>query len=177
MGKTTVIERALKQLESEGIVYLSINFGTFMFEMASREGIVTDRDQMRKLDPAAQKDLQRRAAVAISSIGGNVIVDTHCSIKTPQGFLPGLPEWVIEGVKPDTLILVETDEDQILGRRLQDPTRVRDMEGARSIMEHQLFNRAISAAIATKTGCTVKFIRNQDFLLDRAVDEMAAVLR
>lgn len=177
VGKTTVVEGALKRLGQEGIQYREINFGTFMFEQAVREGIVANRDQMRKLERAVQKDLQRRAAEQISRIAGNIIVDTHCSIKTPQGYLPGLPDWVIEGIKPDMLILVETDEDQILGRRLNDPTRVRDMEGSGAIREHQSFNRAVAAAIATRTGCTVRIVRNQDHLLEQAIEEMTAALR
>ncbi len=164
-------------LEEEGVSYQSINFGSFMFEVASREGIVTDRDQMRRLSREIQKELQRKAAQAIAAVQGNVIIDTHCSIRTPQGFLPGLPEWVVTELKPDLLILVETDEDQILQRRLNDPTRTRDMEGARSIAEHQQFNRALAATIGILTGSTTKFVKNQDFLLAQAIEEMAVALR
>jgi adenylate kinase len=78
---------------------------------------------------------------------------------------------------PDSIILVETDEDQILMRRLTDETRSRDKEGARSIAEHQQFNRSIAAAYAMLTGCTVKIVTNADFLLERAAEDMAAVLR
>ncbi len=75
------------------------------------------------------------------------------------------------------IILVETDEDQILKRRLSDATRVRDIEGARAIADHQNFNRAAAAAYATITGCTIKYITNADFLIDRAVEEMMQTLR
>ncbi|MDD1675332.1 MAG: adenylate kinase [Methanomicrobiales archaeon] len=177
VGKTTVIDGALKRLGEEGITYQSINFGSFMFDVASHEGKAKDRDQMRKLDRNVQKDLQRMAGKAIAAIEGNVIIDTHCSIRTPQGFLPGLPEWVVSELKPDLLILVETDEDQILQRRLKDPTRIRDMEGGKSIGEHQQYNRMIAGSIATLTGCTVKFVKNQDFLLEQAIQDMAATLR
>jgi len=62
VGKTTVINKALTQLKSEGVDYQPINFGTFMFEVAKSEGLVQDRDQMRTLDRADQKRLQQRAA-------------------------------------------------------------------------------------------------------------------
>jgi adenylate kinase len=78
---------------------------------------------------------------------------------------------------PDVIILVETDNDQILMRRLTDETRTRDKEGARAIAEHQEFNRAIAAAYAMLTGCTIKIITNPDHLLDLAAAEMADVLR
>lgn len=177
VGKTSVINESIKRLQAEGVPYQNINFGTFMFEVAQRDGIVQDRDSMRKLDREAQKRLQQLASQAIAKIEGNVIIDTHASVKTPAGFLAGLPEWVLRELKPDTIILVETDEDQILKRRLSDATRVRDIEGARAIADHQNFNRAAAAAYATITGCTIKYILNADFLIDRAVEEMMQTLR
>jgi adenylate kinase len=177
VGKTTVVNEALQKIKLEGTSYESLNFGTFMFEVAQKEGIVADRDEMRKLDRGEQKRLQQLAASEIAKRPGNVIIDTHASIRTPKGFLPGLPEWVLAELMPDTVVLVETDEDQILLRRLGDETRARDMEGARSISEHQQFNRSMAAAYAMVTGCTVKIVTNPDFLLERAVADMAELLR
>jgi adenylate kinase len=177
VGKTTVVNEALKKIKEEGVEYKSINFGTFMFEVAMNDKIVQDRDQMRTLDRAVQKRLQQRAAQAIGQVPGNVLIDTHASVKTPKGYFAGLPEWVLREIMPDSIILVETDEDQILMRRLTDETRSRDKEGARSIAEHQQFNRSIAAAYAMLTGCTVKIVTNADFLLERAAEDMAAVLR
>jgi adenylate kinase len=177
VGKTTVVNEALKKLSKEGVDYKSLNFGTFMFEVAMNEKIVLDRDQMRTLDRAVQKRLQQRAAQAIAQIPGNVLIDTHASVKTPNGYLAGLPEWVLREIMPDVIVLVETDDDQILMRRLTDETRSRDKEGSRSIAEHQQFNRSIAAAYAMLTGCTVRIVINADFLLERAADDMAAVLR
>lgn len=177
VGKTTVVNEALKKLKTEGIEYQSINFGTFMFDVAKSEGIVRDRDQMRTLDRSVQKRFQQHAAQAIAKISGNVLIDTHASVKTPNGFLPGLPEWVLREIMPDLIVLVETDEDQILIRRLSDETRSRDREGSKAIAEHQQYNRAIAASYSMLTGCTIKIVTNADFLVDRAADEMAAVLR
>jgi adenylate kinase len=177
VGKTTVVNEALKKIKEEGVEYKSINFGTFMFEVAMNDKIVQDRDQMRTLDRAVQKRLQQRAAQAIAQVPGNVLIDTHASVKTPKGYLAGLPDWVLREIMPDCIVLVETDDDQILMRRLTDETRSRDKEGARSIAEHQQFNRSIAAAYAMLTGCTVKIVINADFLLERAAEDMAAVLR
>jgi adenylate kinase len=177
VGKTTVVNEALKKLKAEGIEYQSINFGTFMFDVAKADGVVKDRDQMRTLDRTVQKRLQQQAAQAIARISGNVLIDTHASVKTPKGYLAGLPEWVLREIMPDTIVLVETDDDQILIRRISDETRTRDREGSKAISEHQQFNRAIAASYAMLTGCTVKIVINADFLLDRGAEEMAAVLR
>ena len=177
VGKTTVVNEALRKLKEEGIEYQSINFGSFMFDVAKAEGIVRDRDQMRSLDRTVQKRLQQHAAQAIAKISGNVLIDTHASIKTPKGYLAGLPEWVLREIMPDTIILVETDDDQILIRRLSDETRSRDKEGSKAIAEHQQFNRAFAASYATLTGCTVKIIINADFLLEKGAGDLAEVLR
>ncbi len=177
VGKTTVVNEALKELKQEGIEYQSINFGTFMFDVAKADGTVVDRDQMRTLDRTVQKRLQQHAAKAIAQIQGNVLIDTHASVKTLKGYLPGLPEWVLREIMPDIIILVETDDDQILMRRLSDDTRSRDKEGARAIAEHQQFNRSIAAAYAMVTGCNIKIIVNPDHLLEHAASDMAAVLR
>jgi len=177
VGKTTVVTGALEKLKGEGIEYRSLNFGTFMFEVATADGIVRDRDGMRKLDRDQQKRLQKMAAQKMAQVPGNVIIDTHCTVKTPKGFLAGLPEWVLRELQPDMVVLVETDEDQILARRLSDATRTRDMEGSREIALHQEFNRAMAAAYAMVSGCTVTIVKNQDHLLEQAVAQMAAALR
>ena len=177
VGKTTVINGAMDILEKEGISYKPINFGTFMFEVASEEGSVQDRDDMRKLDQVTQRRLQKTAAEKMAAIEGNIIIDTHCTVKTPKGFLAGLPEWVLQALKPDIFVLIETDEDQILGRRLSDVTRTRDMEGYMAIRDHQEFNRSIAASYAMLSGCTVKIIKNPDFLLEKAAKDLADVLR
>lgn len=177
VGKTTVIDGAKEKLEEEGISYASINFGTCMFEVACEQGKVKNRDEMRKLEQSEQKTLQKTAAQLIARIQENVIVDTHCTVSTPGGYLPGLPSWVLEELKPDIIVLVETDEDQILKRRLSDTSRDRDMEGYMSIKEHQDYNRYMAASYSMLTGCTVKIVRNLDFLLERAIEEMMTILR
>ncbi|HJJ88544.1 MAG TPA: adenylate kinase [Methanocorpusculum sp.] len=177
VGKTSVINIAMEKIADAGVPYQNINFGSFMFEVAAAEGLVHDRDQMRKLDRTIQKRLQKLAAEKIAAIDGNVIIDTHASVKTSSGYLTGLPEWVITAIMPDVLVLVETDKDQILLRRLSDDTRFRDMDGTKSIAEHQEMNRAFAASYAVLTGCTIKIIVNADLLLDKAVEELAAVMR
>ncbi len=177
VGKTSVIDETIKKLGEEGIVYSNINFGSFMFEVAQEEDIAHDRDLMRTLGKDTQKRLQRLASQGIAKIDGNIIIDTHASVKTTSGFLAGLPLWVIQELIPDIIVLVETDADQILKRRLSDNSRTRDIEGFRDIDAHQQFNRSVAAAYAMVCGCTVKYITNADFLLEKAVSELITILR
>ena len=173
-GSTTVLTKALEHLD-----YLHINYGDVMLEIAEKEGLVDDRDSIRKLSPEVQKEIQRKAAKNIKerSEQDNIIVDTHCTIKTPKGFLPGLPKWVLDELQPDMFVLLEADGDEILMRRINDTTRIRDLEKLSDIKLHQEMNRAVSMAYAALTGATVKIIKNHDNKLDESVEEMIKTLQ
>lgn len=173
-GSTTVLTKALEDLD-----YLHINYGDIMLEIAKKDGLVDDRDAMRKLAPKVQKEIQKNAAKSIKerSKQSNIIVDTHCTIKTPKGFLPGLPKWVLDELQPDMFVLLEADGDEILMRRIKDTTRIRDMEKLMDIKLHQEMNRAASMAYAVLTGATVKIIKNHDNKLDESVEEMINTLK
>ena len=172
-GSTTVLKDALKNLD-----YVHVNYGDVMLEIAQNMGLVEDRDSMRKLSPDVQKEVQRKAAKSIreSAEENNIIVDTHCTIKTPHGFLPGLPKWVLDELQPDQFVLIEADGDEILMRRISDTTRTRDMEKLKDINLHQQMNRAVSMAYAALTGATVQIIENHDNRLDESVKEIIETL-
>ena len=148
-----------------------------MFDVAKNDNIVQDREPDAYLGSCGSKTTATARGTSDSSGLGNVLIDTHASVKTPKGYLAGLPEWVLREILPDIIVLVENDDDQILMRRLTDDTRSRDREGSRSIAEHQQFNRSIAAAYAMMTGCTIKIITNPDFLLERSSAELVEVLR
>ncbi|MGZ7044532.1 MAG: adenylate kinase, partial [Methanobacterium sp.] len=133
----------------------------------------------RKLSPDLQKEIQKNAAKSIREMAevSNIIVDTHCTIKTPAGFLPGLPKWVLEELQPDMFILVEADNEEILMRRLSDKSRTRDMEKLSDIRLHQEMNRAAAISYAVLTGATVKIIQNHDNRLEVPVEDMVNVLK
>ena len=173
-GSTTVLKKALEELD-----YMHVNYGDEMLEIAKSNSLVDNRDSLRKLAPNVQKEVQENAAQSIreKSEQSNIIVDTHCTIKTPKGFLPGLPKWVLDQLKPDMFILMEADGDEILKRRISDTTRTRDSERLKDINLHQEMNRAASMAYAVLTGATVKIIENHDNRVDEAVDEMVKTLK
>lgn len=170
VGKTTVLSRAADELGLDTVVY-----GTEMLEVARKRGLVEDRDEMRKLDAETQREVQQAAAESIAA-KGRVIVDTHCLIQTPSGFLPGLPAWVVEGLEPETVVLVEADADQIAARRADDETRDRDADTADEIARHQELNRAAATSVATLSGATVGIVQNPDGQVDAAVDELVGLL-
>ena len=170
VGKTTVMKKA-----AEGMKVQFVTFGTVMIDIAQETGLAQDRDGMRKLSLEQQRQLQIKTAETIAAMP-NVIVDTHCTIKTPQGYLPGLPEWVITKLKPTSIVIVEADPTEIYNRRANDKTRTRDPDTIEQITEHQQINRAAAMAYATLSGATVKTVFNHDNALDAAVQQAAPVL-
>lgn len=171
VGKTTVMKRAAEGLDME-----FVTFGTVMIDIAKEIGLVKDRDEMRKLTLEQQKELQIRSAEKVASMG-NVILDTHCTVKTPKGYMPGLPEWVLKKLKPTAIVVVEADPDEIYNRRAKDATRNRDPDSIEQIAEHQQINRAAAMAYATLTGATVKIVYNHDDAIDEAVKQAEPVVK
>jgi adenylate kinase len=171
VGKTTVMQKA-----AEGMDIQFVTFGTVMIEIAKELGLVKDRDEMRKLTLDQQKQLQIKTAEKVGKMK-NVILDTHCTVKTPKGYMPGLPEWVLRKLNPTAFVIVEADPQEIFNRRAKDTTRNRDPDSVEKIAEHQMINRAAAMAYATLTGATVKIVFNHDNALDAAVKEAEPVIR
>ena len=170
VGKSTVMESVAS---SRG--FRVVNFGTEMFNLAQGRGLVEDRDQMRHLPPEVQREIQVQAARAIAAMG-DVIVDTHATVKTSAGYLPGMPRWVLEELNPSIVVLVEATDEEVHRRRTGDETRVRDEDSIESIAEHQVMNRAAAMAYAAITGATVKVLMNHDDAVEAAVEDLAVAV-
>ncbi len=172
-GSSTVIKEALKSKE-EGVDvdFTPMNYGDVMFEVAREEKFVEKRDELRKLPSEKQREIQMLACNKISEWkrSTNLIIDTHCTIKTPSGYLPGLPEYVLREIKPDQFVLIEANPAEIFERRQRDKTRERDIEDEKGIEEHRFMNRAMSMAYACLTGTSVKIIENHDGELEKAAE-------
>lgn len=171
VGKTTVMKKA-----AEGMDIEFVTFGTVMIDIAKEIGLVKDRDEMRKLTLEQQKNLQIKSAEKIASMR-NVILDTHCTVKTPKGYMPGLPERVIKKLNPTAIVVVEADPEEIYNRRAGDPARNRDPDTKEQIAEHQMVNRAAAMAYAALSGATVKIVFNHDNAIDAAVKQASPVLK
>ena len=164
VGKSTVMNAA------KDFGYDIVNFGTTMFEEAQKEG-VSNRDDLRKLPVDVQKRLQKQAGEKIGQMD-NVIVDTHASILTPSGYLPGLPEWT-KSYYAKYYCACRSFPEEIENRRSKDTTRARDKD---DIGLHQRINREYAIAAAFMTGATVGFVPNNDNKIDIAVEEFKKIL-
>ncbi len=153
-GKTTV----LKEIKGVKI----INYGDVMLEIAKKKNLVKDRDEIRKLPLEEQRKLQKEAAKKISK-KKDVIIDTHCTIKTKEGYMPGLPYEILSIIKPDFIVLIEANEEEIDKRRNKDKEiRERDAESLEEIKLHQSINRMAAIAYASFVNANIKIVKNEE---------------
>jgi len=179
VGKSTVIAGALEKLKAEGLVYELVNYGDVMLEMMGEQMGITDRDEMRKVPFEPYREIQRAAAERIAEMAElkPVLLDTHCSVKKPEGYLPGLPRWALESLKPESIVLIEAEPEEVVARRTKDVSRRRDEELLAEVAEHQQLNRAIAMAYAALVGATVKIVKNRNGKLNEAIEDMVDALR
>ncbi len=177
-GKTTVTRKAIENLEALGTSFEMVTYSDVMLDEAVQRGWVQIRDEIRKLDPRKQRELQRIAAQTIAERATtSLIVDTHATMRTPKGYLPGLPVWVLDELKPDIILVVEATPKEIMRRRHKDKSRIRDIQGEQGIQEHQEANRAICMAYAAHTGATVKILQNSEGKLSETAQELMLTLQ
>lgn len=172
-GKTTVLNGAVSGLTDWKV----INYGDMMFEIAKRDKLVKDRDEMRKLHLKKQKAVQDEAADKLSEMQGKIILDTHCSIHTPTGYMPGLPYEQLRKFKVDWLVFVSAPAKDILGRRQRDKTRTRDMAGAEDIERDIAVNISYLCAYSALSGAAATIIMNSDGKLDEAVSRLREIIK
>ena len=73
-----------------------------------------------------------------------MLIDTHCLIHTPHGYLPGLPAKVLQILAPHLIVLLEAPPEIIANRRHGDASRERDPADVAQIAEHQHRNRSFA---------------------------------
>ncbi|MBD3387904.1 MAG: adenylate kinase [Candidatus Altiarchaeales archaeon] len=183
VGKSTVVKTAFKQAEEKGIDvnFDLVNFGDMMLKTAEKEGLVKHRDEMRQLPVEQQHSIQKHAAAEIRKMAdsGDVILDTHASIETPNGFIPGMPEWVLREMKPDVIVVLESrpeDVNKFRKKDLGDDFRRREVDNIEGIERHQSVNRSIAMAYSVFTGTPIKLIWKPEGTLPRAAEELLGVL-
>lgn len=179
VGKTSVINSALELAKSKGLGVKVVNFGDVMVEQAVKLGLIasaSERDKMRKLSLADQLRLQKSAAEHIYKMsqesGDVVIVDTHVFIRTPSTFLPGIPKYILDALKPRGIIVIKASPEEVLGRRAKDAdVRDRDVEGVSTISLHQDLTLFGAAAVSIYSGANLTVIDNDEGKLEEAAEK------
>lgn len=175
VGKSTVLEEAMKLTSQD---YEIINYGDRMLDLAMEEGLVETRDEIKEISADEQKEIQKKAAESIleDSKEGNVIVDTHAAIKTPHGFLPGLPEWTVKNLEPSHIVILDASSEAIYERSTSDEGRDREHEAVEEIELYRTVAREMAASGSVMTGAYLKTIKNRDGQAQEAAQELVDTL-
>jgi len=183
VGKSTVVKTAFEAAKEKGIElsWEMVNFGDMMLKTATEKKLVEHRDEMRTLPIEQQRDIQKGAAQAIRKMAdeGDFILDTHATIETPKGFIPGMPEWVLRELKPDSIVVLESRPEDINHFRkkdIGDDFRRREVDNLEGIERHQSVNRSIAMAYSAMTGAPIKVIWKPRGTLPAAGETMLEVL-
>jgi adenylate kinase len=169
-GKSTVLSAVKKT------GWKLVNWGDMQFSIAQQAGLVSNRDELRKLAPEQQKKVQQEVGKGLSGMKGNVVLDTHCSISTPKGYLPGLPLSILSKLSVSQLVLITAPISEIMSRRKSDATRIRDSDAESSLREHDDMNRFFLASYAMATGSPARIIINSQGKVEEAQKELLALL-
>ncbi|MEM4389821.1 MAG: adenylate kinase [Candidatus Micrarchaeia archaeon] len=171
-GKTTVLSASLKYLPG----WKTVVYGDLMFDIARKMGIAR-KDDIRKQPISIQKKIQEKVARALARERGKLILDTHCSILTPEGYIPGLPFSLLKKLKVERLVYISAPIEHIMARRQRDTSRARDIQSREALEEHALLNRAFLCAYSAFTGAPVSIILNEDGALEKAVERFVALVK
>jgi adenylate kinase len=155
-GKSSILKEATRQVPQIQVV----NYGDKMLETAALEGI--SRDTLRKLPIPEQKKIGIHAAKWIVEQTGEgvILIDTHALVRTPNGYVPGLPKEVLETLLPVACVWIECLPALIVQRRAQDISRKRDEETIEELTLHQELSRAYLAACCLDTGAVLCCLNN-----------------
>jgi adenylate kinase len=176
VGKTTVITKTKDILLQSGYKTTVVVFGSVMLSEAKKMGI-GDRDQIRKLSLSGQQNLQNLAADYICSVKEDlVIVDTHLFIRTSSGFFPGIPQNVIQKLKPRNLILITATPEEILARRAKDESRNRDMVSIEEIKKELGLAISMISTISILSGSAFEIVDNHQGSSEDTASFIARIL-
>lgn len=172
VGKSTVLAVAEKETD-----YRIVNYGTLMFEIANRDFGIAQRDSLRKLDQEKQKAVQAKVGDRLAGMRGRIILDTHCSVSTPKGYLVGLPDEILGKLKVERLIYITAPVSEVVARRKSDPTRARDAEPEKSLQAHDDYNKKLLAHYSEKAGAPAEIIFNYQGKLHEAQQQLLSFLK
>jgi len=176
VGKGTVLEQAMLLSDKD---YKLINYGDRMLETAKNKDLVGSRDELKEMSPEENKRIQKKAAKEIveESEEKDVIVETHAAIQTPFGYIPGLPQWTVENLEPEKIIMLTASPKAIWERTKEDDSRNREHQEVDQIREYQKVAREMASTCAVITGAYLTIIENKDGKAERSAEKLLKTLR
>lgn len=175
VGKSTLIDRAMDQSDHDWNV---ISMGSMMLRSAKAHGYIDDRDELKRLDPADNKQVHREDVSEISQEvykHDRVILDTHASIMTPMGYQPGLPKWEVDKLDPDQIVMIDAPSEDIYDRMHGD-TRDREHTSIDQIDEYRQIERRMAITASVLSDAYFATVENPDGDIDQSANRLVDTL-
>ncbi len=173
VGKSTI----LRTFKKKKPTFEVINFGDVMFNIARERFKLNNRDEIRSLATEDFRMLQSRVVRKLAAIESSYILNTHASVKTLNGYYPGLPRYVLEQLPIECFVYIHAPLNQIIERRNKDKTRMRDVETIENLREHDEMNRNYLASYSMFCNSPVKFLVNEKGQLHKCVDDLCNIIK
>ncbi len=171
-GKTTLVERIRGYKKTK-----VVNVASIMEEIAERKGYSTSRDRLRYMSRKRQQEVQRLAFKKVSSISGNVVIDTHAAIKAGSMYFPGSPFTFLDSLRGLAgFVHIDANSSDIIKRRAADKSRKREKEDAHQIDNDRIVEISILAAYSSKLNIPFYIIENRQNRPGEAVKVLKAAI-
>jgi len=178
VGKSTLVKTVIEKRPNIKRLY----WGEMALNEAKKQGLVEKIDEIRTLTVPVQKKLQKIVGKEISDTINNdrskdYIIETHAALKTKQGFMPGFTKEMLEEIKPDIFVVIESHAMDIYHRRIFDTERKRDHD--KSVKEIQLnldATRWFASNFCIATGANLLIVENIEDNVNVAVDTVVEAL-
>ncbi len=179
VGKSKLTSELNKHLD--GKIH-EISYGDVMLEIGKEKKLITDREQIAKLQSIQQNEIRQAAAEKIRALADKekfVFLNTHGFIYTipHHTYLPGSPDSVADLLKPDLILLVEAEPEAIVARRkmdLEKTGRKREIGTNAEVAEALLFERMSAVHLAMRYAADVKPFDNTGTVEENS-EEIAAL--
>ena len=176
-GKTSIVNGAM--MNGKELSYKTVSMGTEMNEIAVKNGYVKNRDEMRKLHPKVIEKLRAQALKKINKMKGNLIIDTHATVKSGNRYVPGFSSReinILEGLK--AFIYVDSEATDIIIRRARDLNRKRDVDNIEELKQQMELNLSLitSYSIQNDVPLPIFIIENKENKLDHAIEQAEEIL-
>jgi adenylate kinase len=170
-GKTSILLKA-------GAGYKVVSIGTQMSEIAKKAGLVNNRDEMRSMRVRQIEDLRLKACEGINMMKGNIIIDTHASIKNKERYVPGFSVEELDSLSGlKAFVYVDSKAHEIIIRRARDLTRHREIETVEELDQQREINISLISAYAAHKNVPIYMIRNPERNLESAINQMKYALK
>ncbi len=177
-GKTSIVDGVIK--EGGRIKYKTVSMGTEMNNLAVKKRLVKNRDEIRKLHPKTIEKLRGEALVKISKMNGNLILDTHATVKSANRYVPGFSSreiGILSGLK--AFVYIDSEATDIIIRRARDRNRTRDVDNIEELKQQREINLSLIASysIQSEVPVPIFIIENRENKLEQAIAQAKDIIQ